>query len=57
MGRLCALRYDFERQRVVANYALQNHNNAPIVAFGEDDSGEVYFSDSFGNIFQLERTK
>jgi hypothetical protein len=25
----------------------------PIVAFGEDEQGEIYFTDSFGFIYQL----
>jgi quinoprotein glucose dehydrogenase len=54
-GKLWALKYDAAQQRVVANYSLQSYNNAPIMAFGEDEAGEIYFSDTAGNIFWLER--
>jgi glucose/arabinose dehydrogenase len=54
-GRLWALKYDLEKKTVIDNYALENFNNAPIIAFGEDEEGEVLFTDSFGFIYRLER--
>jgi quinoprotein glucose dehydrogenase len=53
-GKLWALRYDQDKKRVVANHALQT-KNMPIFAFGEDEQGEVYFTDSFGFIYQFAR--
>ena len=51
-----ALRYDTAQKKVLANYVLQDYNHAPIICFGTDESGEVYFTDTFGQIFQLART-
>ena len=56
-GKLWALKYDFERKQVAANYVLQDFNHAPVICFGEDQAGEVYFTDSFGQIFQLARAE
>lgn len=55
-GKLWALKYDSAKKEVVANYVLQDHNHAPIVCFGEDESNEVFFTDTFGQIFQLAKT-
>ncbi len=54
-GRLWALKYDRENKEVIENYSLQSFNNAPVIAFGEDEQGEVLFTDSFGFIYRLER--
>ena len=51
-GKLWALKYDLEQKKVVANYALQD-NKMPIITFGTDEQGEVYFCDSFGQIWTL----
>ncbi len=51
-GKLWALRYDDVKNEVVANHSIPS-KNMPIVAFGEDEQGEVYFTDSFGFIYQL----
>jgi glucose/arabinose dehydrogenase len=55
-GKLWGLKYDSQRKQVVANYVFQDFNRAPIICFGEDQAGEVYFTDSFGQIFQFART-
>lgn len=52
-GKLWALKYDLKRKEIVANYVLQDYNHAPIVCFGADESGEVYFTDTFGHVFEL----
>jgi glucose/arabinose dehydrogenase len=41
-GRLWALRYDPETKRVVSNHALHS-DRQPVISFGEDEAGEVYF--------------
>lgn len=51
-GRLWALRYDDSSKEVVANHSIATKNH-PIMAFGEDEHGEIYFTDSFGFIYQL----
>lgn len=51
-GRLWALRYNDAEKKVVANHSIPA-KSMPIVAFGEDEQGEIYFTDSFGFIYQL----
>ncbi|MBI2479781.1 MAG: PQQ-dependent sugar dehydrogenase [Planctomycetia bacterium] len=51
-GRLWALRYDDAQKKVVANHSIPT-KTMPIVAFGEDEQGEIYFADAFGFIYQL----
>jgi glucose/arabinose dehydrogenase len=41
-GKIWALRYDEAKKRVVANRPLRDPN-VPIMSFGEDDRGELYF--------------
>jgi glucose/arabinose dehydrogenase len=41
-GELRALRYDFEKGRVVENRPIHGPK-LPILSFGEDESGEMYF--------------
>jgi len=51
-GRVWALRYDEATKAVVANRSIPA-KSMPIIAFGEDEQGEVYFADSFGFIYQF----
>jgi glucose/arabinose dehydrogenase len=51
-GKIWALRYDAENERVVANHPIPGEN-IPVITFGEDEAGEVYFSDAFGRIFHF----
>ncbi|MBC8357254.1 MAG: PQQ-dependent sugar dehydrogenase [Planctomycetes bacterium] len=51
-GRVWALRYDQAQKKVVANHSIPA-KSMPICAFGEDEQGEIYFTDSFGFIYQL----
>ncbi len=48
-----ALDYDFENKKVVANYTIPHGPVEPlnIMSYGEDENGEVYFTESFGRIF------
>jgi len=41
-GKIWALRYDEAKKRVVANQRIREPN-VPIMSFGEDEKGEVYF--------------
>ena len=41
-GRLWALEYDRKGKRVIANYGLHS-DRKPVISFGEDETGEVYF--------------
>ncbi len=46
-GGLWALWYDFESKKVTANRRLQG-NDMPVITFGEDQQGEVYFTTLMG---------
>jgi quinoprotein glucose dehydrogenase len=50
-NKLWALDYDSERKKVVANYSLHGGENKPVITYGEDEAGEVYFTDAFGFIW------
>ncbi len=57
-GRIWALKYDEAKKRVVANRPLLR-TNVPIMSFGEDERGEVYFlgpTVSGQGIFRFEAT-
>ena len=41
-GRLWALRYDEAQRRVVENRPIPSRG-LPVLSFGEDEQGEVYF--------------
>ncbi len=49
-GKLWALKYDEKAKKVVANYILQG-DNLPVMTYGEDETGEAYFTTPFGQIF------
>lgn len=51
-GKFWALKYDASAQKVTANRPIAGEN-IPVITFGEDEAGEVYFSDSFGRIFHF----
>lgn len=55
-GKVWALKYDAQAKRVVANRPIAGEN-VPMITFGEDEAGEVLFTDSFGRIFQFARRK
>lgn len=55
-GKLWALKYDEKAKKVVANYSLQG-DNLPVMTYGEDEAGEVYFTTPFGQIFTFEKAK
>ena len=44
-GRLWALKYDEKKKAVVANHPIPYEGAAlPVISFGEDEAGEVYFT-------------
>lgn len=55
-GKLWALKYDDKAQKVTANYLLQG-DNLPVMTFGEDEAGEVYFTTPFGQIFTFAKSE
>jgi glucose/arabinose dehydrogenase len=42
-GRLWALKYDADKKQVVGNYSIPGPN-LPVISYGEDEQGEVYFT-------------
>ncbi|MCA9231526.1 MAG: PQQ-dependent sugar dehydrogenase [Planctomycetales bacterium] len=52
-GQVWALRYDFDAKRVTSNRVLRS-SGSPVVTFGEDDQGEVYFSNRIGDIYTFQ---
>ncbi len=51
-GQVWALWYDREKNRVIANRTIQPKGQ-PILSFGEDDEGEVYFLTQEGGIHKF----
>jgi hypothetical protein len=41
-SRIWALRYDDDKKRVTANQPIKK-TTVPIMSFGEDEKGEIYF--------------
>jgi quinoprotein glucose dehydrogenase len=62
-GKQWALKYDQQAKKVVANYAIVLDNkklpadNITVITYGEDEQGEVYFTDSFGFIYKYQEIK
>ena len=55
-GKLWGLKYDEKAKKVAANYLLQG-DNLPVMTYGEDESGEVYFTTPFGQIFTFAKAQ
>lgn len=54
-GILWALKYDMQEKRVVENRTIRGYN-LPVVSYGEDEEGEVYFTSTLGGtIWQFVR--
>jgi glucose/arabinose dehydrogenase len=54
-GKIWALKYDEKAGKVTANHSIAD-KKMPIITFGEDEAGELYFSDSFGFIYRFKRS-
>ncbi|HQX53822.1 MAG TPA: PQQ-dependent sugar dehydrogenase [Planctomycetaceae bacterium] len=50
---LWALEYDEKTEKVIANYTLPS-NKLPVMSFGEDEKGDVYFTTTFGSLFRFQ---
>lgn len=60
-GKVWALRYDETTEQVVGNHLIEPDatcpvQQIPVMTFGEDESGEVYFCDSFGFLYRFRST-
>jgi quinoprotein glucose dehydrogenase len=51
-GRLWALDYDEASGKVKANYSLTGEN-LPVMSFGSDEKGDVYFTTPFGSLYRF----
>jgi glucose/arabinose dehydrogenase len=51
-GQIWALWYDMNKQHVTANREIQP-KGTPVMSFGEDDEGEVYFVTQEGGIYKF----
>lgn len=53
-GLIWALDYDMENKRVQANYRIPSEaQQPPVMTFGEDEQGEVYFGTTFGMLYKF----
>ncbi len=53
-GRIWALWYDFDKKQVTANRPIAG-NQFPIMTFGDDEAGEVYFTRPEGTILKFKK--
>ena len=56
-GKIWALRYDESKKKVISNRSIPG-NKLPVISFGEDEMGEVYFAIVSANgrgLFRFER--
>jgi glucose/arabinose dehydrogenase len=53
-GKVWALDYDHKAKKVAANYTI-SAPNLPVMSFGEDDAGEVYFASRTGEFYWFKR--
>lgn len=51
-GKLWALEYDDVSGKVVANYSLTG-DGLPVMSFGDDEAGDVYFTTPFGTLYRF----
>lgn len=52
-GQVWALKYDAETKQVVANRTIRG-NEMPVTSFGEDQSGDVYFTTDVGKVHRFQ---
>jgi glucose/arabinose dehydrogenase len=55
-GQIWALWYDRDKKQVTANRTILE-KGLPVLSFGEDDNGEVYFLTQAGGIYKFESAK
>ncbi|MCA9170408.1 MAG: PQQ-dependent sugar dehydrogenase [Planctomycetales bacterium] len=52
-NKIWALKYDAAAGKTTENRAITGEDTVPVITFGEDEAGEVYFSDAFGRLFHF----
>ncbi len=55
-GKLWALRYDEQAKAVSTVYTIRG-NISPVMSFGEDEAGEVYYTTDGGLVYRLRQVK
>lgn len=55
-GKLWGLRYDATQEKVTEHYSIELPANVPVITFGQDHNGRVYFSDPSGHIYAFAKT-
>ena len=49
---------DHDGKKTVANYSLKfEGDKLPIMSFGDDEAGEVYFTTTFGQLYKFKYDK
>ena len=62
-GFVWGIKYDQTKKKVTDHYTISGPHRtsdteaAPIITFGQDEAGEVYFSDVFGRFFTFEKSE
>jgi quinoprotein glucose dehydrogenase len=51
-GLIWALEYDEKAGKVVANHSIPSEKQ-PVMSFGDDEKGEVYFTTPFGMLYRF----
>jgi hypothetical protein len=46
-----ALDYDYGKQQLAGVHSIPEPMNLPVICFGEDRDGEVYFTTDFGMLY------
>lgn len=55
-GKLWALDYDFDTQKVIANHTLGGLN-LPVMSFGDDEEGNIYYTTTFGILYRFKHAE
>ena len=52
-GKIWGLKYDHDKKEATAHYTFETETPIAVITFGEDEAGEVYFTDAAGRIFSF----
>lgn len=52
-GKIWGLKYDYDKKEATAHYTFETETPIAVITFGEDEAGEVYFTDAAGRIFSF----
>jgi len=55
-GKVWALKYDFDKKKVLANRSIEG-NVLPVMSFGEDQDGELYYLTDSGRMYTFASAK